>query len=277
MKKIIKRILAQFYKIGFIILDKLPFKKLCFDIESYKKEIESLFCPPKYQAEKEVVYKNTTLDVSIIIPVYNSEKYLKECLDSIFYNETSYTYEVIVVNDGSTDSSARILESYNRKELIILTQENKGLAAARNHALDVAQGEYVAFIDSDDYVSSNYIQRLMDEARYKNCDIVKCGFYRTYEKRMIPFTEDSYYLEDGLKEKILDFDGFACIGIIKRKLFSHVRFPEGYWYEDMIMRPLIYLQGKNFSFLSDCMYYYRQHESNMSKTVEHSKYYQCLY
>ena len=276
MKKIVKKILAQYYRWMIVLCDRFSKRKIDVPIGDYQKEIDNLFTPPEYKCDKGLNYREETLDLSIIIPVYNGEKYLKECLDSIFNNKTKYEYEVIVIDDGSSDSSMKILQSYSKDNLIIKSQTNQGAAAARNQGLDLARGEYVAFIDSDDYISDDYIEKLVCEGKEKKADVVKCGYYRVYDRQKISFTRESYFIQkDTIKKKLL-VDGFICIGIMKRKLFANIRFPNGYWYEDMIARPLIYTQVQSISFLSECMYFYRQHTSNITKKVESSTNYQCL-
>ena len=168
-----------------VLCDRFSKRKSDVPIGDYQKEIDNLFTPPEYKCDKGLNYREETLDLSIIIPVYNGEKYLKECLDSIFNNKTKYEYEVIVIDDGSSDSSMKILQSYSKDNLIIKSQTNQGAAAARNQGLDLARGEYVAFIDSDDYVSDNYIEKLVYEGKEKKADVVKCGYYRVYDRKKI--------------------------------------------------------------------------------------------
>ena len=276
MKKIIKKILAQYYSLMIVLCDRFSKRKSDVPIGDYQKEIDNLFTPPEYKCDKGLNYREETLDLSIIIPVYNGEKYLKECLDSIFNNKTKYEYEVIVIDDGSSDDSMKILQSYSKDNLIIKKQTNQGVAVARNQGLDLARGEYVAFIDSDDYVSDDYIERLVHEGKKKTADVVKCGYYKVYNSQTILITEKICDNENDLHYKKLKLEGFLWGGIIKRKIFAQLRFPKKYWYEDMITRPLIYSQAKSISYIPDGMYYYRQHSNNISKKVENSTNYKCL-
>ena len=114
--------------------------------------------------------------VSVIIPVYNSEKYLTECLDSAL-NQTFKDIEIICIDDGSEDTSSMILKDYSQKDLRVkyYNQNHKGGGAARNLALDVAQGEYLAFLDSDDFYNIDYIEKMYSKAINTNSDIVVCG------------------------------------------------------------------------------------------------------
>ena len=114
--------------------------------------------------------------VSVIIPVYNVEKYLRECLDSVI-NQTLKDIEIICVNDGSTDNSLQILEEYAQKDerIRIINQENRGQSVARNRGLDIALGEFIAFIDSDDYILPNTLQTMLDKAISTQSDIIMMG------------------------------------------------------------------------------------------------------
>ena len=104
------------------------------------------------------------IKVSVIVPVYNCEKYLKKCLDSLV-NQTLKDIEIICVNDGSTDNSGRILEEYTDSRIKIITKENGGLSSARNAGIAVAKGEYLGFVDSDDWVDLDFYEKLYNTAK----------------------------------------------------------------------------------------------------------------
>lgn len=125
--------------------------------------------------------------VSIIIPVYNSEKYLEKCIDSIL-NQDYKNIELIIINDGSTDSSKEIIENYQKKyndTIIYIEQKNLGPAVARNNGIKNATGKYIFFIDNDDYIDKNYIATFVKEAESNNYDIIIGGYRRTNEKGKI--------------------------------------------------------------------------------------------
>ena len=134
--------------------------------------------------------------ISVIIPVYNVEKYLSQCLDSIL-NQTFKDFECICVNDGSTDKSLAILQEYVNKDdrIKIINQENKGLSGARNSALKIVNGKYITFIDSDDFVTIDYLEKLINIAEKEDSDIVYC------RHKMYYFVDNKY--ENGPnKEKL---------------------------------------------------------------------------
>jgi len=114
--------------------------------------------------------------ISVIVPVYNVEKYLEECLDSI-QNQTYSDIEVILVNDGSTDKSKEICGKYCKQDnrFQLLNQENQGLSAARNKGVEISTGEYIVFVDSDDIIKTNYLEKLM-QYMAEDVDIVECIF-----------------------------------------------------------------------------------------------------
>ncbi len=128
------------------------------------------------------------IKISVIIPVYNVEKYLRRCLDSVI-NQTFRDLEIICVNDGSTDGSAEILEEYKSKDarIILLNQENLGLSAARNTGLKIAKGEYIGFVDSDDWVELNFFEKLYEAAKKYNADAACSEIKRPHESGKISF------------------------------------------------------------------------------------------
>ncbi len=116
--------------------------------------------------------------VSVIIPVYNTEKYLRQCLDSVI-NQTLTDIEIICVNDGSTDNSTNILNEYanNDSRIIVLSQKNSGAAIARNNGINNAIGDYLYFIDSDDYVDTTFLEKMYSKSLKYNADICLCRRY----------------------------------------------------------------------------------------------------
>ncbi len=216
--------------------------------------------------------KECTCDLSLIVPVYNAEKYLKKCLDSLCNQKTSYQYEIIAVNDGSTDSSLEILEEYKRENqnIRIITQKNQGISAARNIGIENAYGQYIGFVDNDDFVTENYCEVLLKKAFEKNADIVKCGHFRydvANERVATEITHVQTSIAGEIGDDVVKYKGFIWSGIYKKSLFEDIRFPLGYWYEDMIGRILLMRKSRQFEFITDSLYYYCLHQTNASKTV----------
>ncbi|MCQ2226755.1 MAG: glycosyltransferase family 2 protein [Bacteroidales bacterium] len=198
-------------------------------------------------------------DVHVIVPVYNTERYVRECLDSAFFHNTKYSVFVSVVNDGSTDSCAKILEEYeSRFNGEILTQENAGLSAARNKALEHIRGRYVMFLDSADVLPDGAIDALVDLADKTDADIVD-GNYRTFNdinrKNVILIPRD--------QEQAEECSGFACVKIFRAEMFRNVQFPVGYIYEDTIVCGILRQMAKRIARTSAIVYSYRQNSNGI--------------
>ena len=142
--------------------------------------------------------------VSIIVPVYNVEKYIEKCLESLV-NQTLEDIEIIIVNDGSKDNSKEIVKQYLEKypeKMVYLEKENGGLSDARNFAIPYAKGEYVAFLDSDDYVELNMYEDMYKIAKNEDSDMVECDFIWEYPNKSKIDTGELYHGKHEMLEKI---------------------------------------------------------------------------
>ena len=128
--------------------------------------------------------------ISIIIPVYNTSKYLHRCLDSIL-NQTFCDFELILINDGSTDNSLEILREYEAKDsrIVVIDKPNEGVSSARNQGIEIAQGEYIMFCDSDDYVAENWCVILIDGIQHHPNSLCICDFYKVNKEMFINLLE----------------------------------------------------------------------------------------
>ena len=221
--------------------------------------------------------------ISAIVPVYNVEKYLKECLDSII-NQTLTDIEIICINDGSTDNSLKILNEYAEKDkrVKIFTQKNQGLSIARNNGMKYAKGEYISFIDSDDYIELNTFEKLYDKATRDDLDIL---MFKSF-------------VYDEQKQKINEFDAYHDLEVFDKfiknifchldtKEFTHrisvtswskiyktdflksneINFPEKLLFEDNAFFYETYLKAKTVSIYPERLYYYRiNRENSITKT-----------
>lgn len=219
-------------------------------------------------------------DLSIIIPLYNSEKFIHSCIKGLINQKTQYKFEVILVNDGSTDGTLSIIRGYQKKypELfVVIDQPNKGISGARNTGLQSAKGKYVAFVDHDDRIAEEMVEKLLAVAYRENADIVKAAYTNIMNGRKRNSEEEVDVVINGtMKKELFDFRSYIFSGVFKRELFEHVRFPEGYWYEDMLVRILLYRQASRFVHISDILYYKNFHASNASFVVWSIKNYKCL-
>ncbi|MBR4631854.1 MAG: glycosyltransferase [Elusimicrobia bacterium] len=214
--------------------------------------------------------------VSIIVPVYNVEKYLPQCLDSIL-KQTFTDFECICVNDGSPDNSLAILQEYAKKDdrIKIISQENKGLAGARNTGFKYVQSPYVAFVDSDDWIEKNYLQILYETIEKTNSEIVICNYEEYYEdeNKFVPNIlpqERKISNNDNLASKISK--GYAqptvWTKIIKMKLLKEndIHFFEGFNNEDSPFTSLVFLLSGKIAYVDNILYFYRiRNNSIMSK------------
>lgn len=193
--------------------------------------------------------------ISIIVPIYNVEKYLSKCVDSIL-NQSFKDFELILVNDGSTDESGKICDAYSLKDkrIKVIHQSNKGVGSACNVGINCAIGEYIAFIDPDDYIHENMYEILYKASIKDEADIVICNFYLVDEqtemlldsKPSIKGIFDS--IQSGI-DCLKDFIDWTIIifslGISSIKnLFNNIYFPEGLIYEDEYIAHKLFLNQK---------------------------------
>lgn len=218
---------------------------------------------------------------SIIIPVYNVEEYLQECLDSVL-NQTFAHWEAICVNDGSTDGSAAILETYAAKDgrLRVVTQPNKGLSSARNTGIKTAKGDYILFVDGDDWLELNALQILAQNL--DNEDMLCFSGRRFFEETGV------YHLADQLKEKkyatgieyynesALLYRDFAFVSVVLRLyrrfflLENSLCFKEGIYHEDNLFTPFACYYAKRVKVINACLYDYRV-RPNSIMTITNAK------
>ena len=181
---------------------------------------------------------NCSHDVSIIIPCYNSEKYIEDCLYSVLGNKGRYDIQVIAIDDGSTDSTGNLLNKYSADSRVtVIHQENKGFSGARNTGLDNADAKYVFFLDSDDIIFQGALDVLIEEAEKTDADIIE-GKMISFGIDGIPVSQHTDKTESIRIEK-KDVEGYMCGKLFKSALFDNICFPQGYWYEDGILPYLI--------------------------------------
>jgi Glycosyltransferases involved in cell wall biogenesis len=225
------------------------------------------------------------MSLSFVIPVYNVEKYLVKCLDSILVGN-QFTGQVICVNDGSTDESGKILEQYALKytNVEIITQSNAGLSAARNAGIKAAKGEYVCFLDSDDYWHPNVLDGLLEQVERDNLDVLRFRFQNVNEQYEVfnPYkhnhTKDNDYskeVTDGvtfLNER-MGTQCYAAMFIIKRSLLVDDRcfFTEGIYFEDTEWMPRMLIKAKRVASSNTIVYNYLMREGSITNAIERNK------
>ena len=193
------------------------------------------------------------MKLSVIVPVYKAEKYLRECADSILH-QTMDDLELILINDGSPDDSQRIINEYVSafpEKVRSLTIDNGGQGRARNFGIDMAKGEYLSFIDSDDYLEKNAFELMLEAAEKENADIVVCDM----EKRWDDGRRE--YVKAALQEHPLASAGSSSNKIFRRSLVGDIRFPVGLWYEDFEFSAKLLMLSKKTVFVPQPLYIYR--------------------
>lgn len=210
--------------------------------------------------------------ISIIIPVYNVENYLPKCLDSVI-SQTYEQLEIIIVDDGSTDKSGIICDEYARKDnrIIVIHKSNGGLSDARNSGLDIARGEYVMFVDSDDYVEPTFCEIPLRIAIREHVDIVSFGYFKISNKSTkVKKTNKPRTVQASEAIKILItlddvIHGFVWNKFYKRSLFEQIHFPIGRTFEDQGVNYLLFHYAGRI-FISDApLYYYCRRDNSISK------------
>lgn len=215
------------------------------------------------------------LKVSIVIPVYNVEKYISTCLDSLI-NQTYSNLEIIVVNDGSTDNSGEILKKYvdMDKRIVLINKKNGGLSSARNTGILASNGQFITFIDSDDWVSKNYVEEMMLEQRKYDADIV------SIRETIVGFRKKRHVLKGGIKvfksdciDALFSFwdTNFAWGKLIKSDIIKNkIEFPIGRNYEDIGTMYKIYDRANTLIISDKATYFYRIRENSITNNIRKS-------
>ena len=214
--------------------------------------------------------------ISIIIPCYNAEKYLKECLDSAI-NQTLKEIEIICVNDGSTDSTLQIINEYASKDnrIKVIDKVHAGISSARNTGLDVSNGEFIAFLDSDDYLDLKFYENLYNRAIETSSDIVVSEYMYRFssnnkKKRLIFLKVDKNVITTDVEEKFkclyLPNFGYVFNKIYRRNSLKQ-RFPDGInCCEDLYFSINVLAENNKMSVAKDTAYYYRNNPCSIVNT-----------
>lgn len=208
--------------------------------------------------------------VSVIIPVYNTEKYLRQCLDSVLA-QTYSDWEAILVDDGSTDTSGTICDEYADadKRVRVIHRVNGGLSAARNSGIDVAIGEWLVFVDSDDAISTDHIERLAQTVSLTGADIACGGFafnpaHLGKGSRKVNVLDSDDAISRTLHQT-LSVTNSSWGKIYKSEIFTDLRFTPGRWYEDLDLFYRLYARVRHIAFVDEQMYFYRQHDASFTQ------------
>lgn len=225
------------------------------------------------------------MKISFIIPMYNVEEYIEECIYSILFQSIN-DFEIIIINDGSTDNSLKKVELIKDNRIKVITQKNKGLSAARNVGIKVAKGEYIAFVDSDDFILNKYAyEKMIQIAENEKSDIVhgkallyineaekdKLFIEPTSVFRKTSISSEEYFL-NALKQK--KYTAAVWLNLYRRDILvkNKLMFTEGIFHEDEEFTPRVLLKAKKISLYKEPFYGYRQRVGSiMNNNINNNK------
>ena len=207
-------------------------------------------------------------EISIVVPVYNQDRYLAQCVESLL-SQTFSDIEIILVDDGSTDQSGTICDRYEKMDVRIrvIHKVNGGLSDARDAGIDAAEGEYIAFVDSDDFVAKEMYDKLYVSIKREGADIAVCNCTIVDgEGRFIPKENEKCVLLEGMYTggQILNGQGSYWLNVVawnklyKRSIFARIRYPKGKYHEDEFIFHELYDNAKRVVCISDKLYFYRK-------------------
>jgi glycosyltransferase involved in cell wall biosynthesis len=216
--------------------------------------------------------------VSIIVPVYKVEQYLKKCVDSIMA-QTLTDFELILVDDGSPDNCGKICDDYAQRDsrVKVIHKENGGQASARNAALDIAKGEYIGFVDSDDWIEPDMYELLYNMCIQNNCEIANCSSMIYFKNKTVKNGGHSLTIhnrEQGMAAMLEGnlYDEVVWTKLIKRSLLENIRFPTGVFYEDTAFTYKVIDNANRICCIGEPKYHYiKREESTMDRAIKNLK------
>lgn len=209
--------------------------------------------------------------LSFVVPVYNTAPYLRRCLDSLL-SQSQFEFEIIAVDDGSSDDSPIILNEYCQKHpdlIYVFSKENGGLSDARNFGLKHARSEFVAFVDSDDYLHPDFLALTVQKMEAESLDLLLFDYFFAYENKCVP-AKLLPLANDGDPISFLTAAPMAWCRVYRKSLLGIDPFRKGIYYEDLEMTPRMLLAAKNIAYLPSPLYYYYQREGSIMRESDFS-------
>lgn len=210
--------------------------------------------------------------ISVIVPVYNVEPYLRKCLDSVV-GQTYRDLEILIVDDGATDGSGKICDEYAATDhrLQVIHQNNKGLSEARNRGIDIATGDYILFVDGDDWIEPNTVEYLLQACIDYGADASCCGHYKELVDRTTVHplvVEKKVYEDDEIVAPAMkgSFAHYAWEKLWKRDLFEECRFPPGMQFEDIATTWKLFLRCHKVVCIPDVLFHYTYRKDSIGNT-----------
>lgn len=262
-----RKIAGSLYRIAYPLLRKICFLREKGDVQEKRKYLQSIVPKPLGTCFTDNIFVDSDYDLQIIIPAYNVEKYIERCLDSVIGQKTRYRFVVIVIDDGSKDNTAALLEKYNRYPFInIIHQENCGLSGARNRGLQKLLAPYITFLDSDDVLPENSVEDMLNAAIEFNADIADGSYYTFSEDKLIDTIIHDF--SQSITDPYEKMNGFAWGKIYSRKILEHFCFPEGFLFEDTAVTFMLMTHRCHFAVLTEIVYGYRINPNGITLTAD---------
>lgn len=259
MGKLIYRMLKPFYH------SCMEYNKV--EVDKAYKYLSQFSTDPNNSAICSNKIDDCAYELQIIIPAYNVEQYIEDCIESVLSQKTDCRYLCTIVNDGSTDNTRMLLDKFvHHPKIELIDQSNRGFSGARNRGLEHIKGKYVMFLDSDDKLVPGAINALMLKAKETKADIIEGGYFVFNNQQKIIY---SYHHQDIISNKWFNLlYGYPWGKIYKAELFQNLHFPEKYWFEDTLMSLLIYPMCNKFATISEEVYMYRINPSGITATAK---------
>ena len=218
-------------------------------------------------------YLTVKCELSIIIPCFNSEKFISRCIESCLNQKTKYSYEIIIINDGSTDNTLNIINNYSDYDQIkILSIKNSKQGFSRNRGIEISEGKIITFVDSDDIIPDFFVQKIIDEM--DDNDLLHFGFTYINEndieikKNIFKAKPFNYYLNNPRDNFYFYSDGLVCNKAYRRNLFKDIGFPEFIYFEDTFVEMYIMDKVKKYKYVPYPLYKYRLHDDQETSQVK---------
>lgn len=215
------------------------------------------------------------MKVSIIVPIYNSETYLKKCIESLI-NQTYQNIEIILINDGSSDNSQEIIDEFVSKDQRVkaFKKENSGVSDTRNIGISEAAGEFFLFVDSDDFIDLDYVDKSVKYIEDNNLDYLKCSYIEKNgaKENRINYYQNKIFTKNEIIVEISETDNFSSIGgvFVKKGIIidNNIRFSKDYKFgEDMFFNYCVLVSSNKVGYLSTCNYYYVSNSGSVSSNI----------
>ena len=262
-------LLSVFY----IIYRNVLRKKSNMTLHDARKILEETRPKPDMEYYIEERNMEQDLDLSIIVPAYNVATNIEKCIQSVISQRVDYKYELIIVNDGSTDNTEKTIKKIKDSRIRLINQENGGSSSARNHGINECRGKYIMFLDADDFLVGDCINTMMNEIIRNDADIIQSSYYSFMDG------DEKNIQKTILKERVIENEtrdmvgnpGFPWGKIYKRELFNEVRFPLNVWHQDTIVCMILYRMCKKIVVTDDLVYAYRINPNGVTKNARQSK------